>query len=235
MKALQPKGIRIRPSETAVGRIGKPMRSGKCRSKLPNRFKQRQKTKLRYQNTSCSAATLNRQREKRQFARRPTSHRGKHRCYRPLPCGTSTETNKRPSENIFQTAFPNIKEAKGSIVHRRRVRKDRERCRAALLLYEPAFGLTKSLNGELDSFYDSEIFYLAVHKNEPHGLVLHPFDCAAVGGSIAAAARIADGTVGLNGETHSNFAVGSVCVLEEAHFGSSRLSGKEADDQQSGG
>ena len=29
MKALQPKGIRIRPSETAIGRIGKPMRSGK--------------------------------------------------------------------------------------------------------------------------------------------------------------------------------------------------------------
>ena len=28
MKALQPKGIWIRPSETAVGRIGKPMRLG---------------------------------------------------------------------------------------------------------------------------------------------------------------------------------------------------------------
>ena len=40
MKALRPKGIRIRPSETAVGRIGKPMRRGKRRSKLPNRFKQ---------------------------------------------------------------------------------------------------------------------------------------------------------------------------------------------------
>ena len=40
--------------------------------------------------------------------------------------------------------------------------------------------------------------------------MLHPFDC---------------GTVG----------VGAACVLEEAHFGSSRLSGKEADDQQSGG
>ncbi|WP_346344248.1 hypothetical protein [Neisseria elongata] len=84
MKALQPEGIRIRPSETAVGRIGKPMRRGKRRSKLQNRFKQRQKTKLRHQNTGCSAATLNRQREKRQFACRPTPHRGKHRCYSGL-------------------------------------------------------------------------------------------------------------------------------------------------------
>lgn len=42
MKALRPKGIRIRPSETAAGRIGKPMRLGKCRSKLPNHFKQRE-------------------------------------------------------------------------------------------------------------------------------------------------------------------------------------------------
>ena len=68
--------------------------------------------------------------------------------------------------------------------------------------------------------------------------MLHPFDCGAVGGGITAAAGnagIADGTVGLNGETHSNFAVGAACVLEEAHFGSSRLSGKEAGNQQSGG
>ena len=68
--------------------------------------------------------------------------------------------------------------------------------------------------------------------------MLHPFDCSAVGGGIAAAAGnagIADGTVGLNGETHGNFAVGAACVLEEAHFGSSRLSGKEAGNQQSGG
>ena len=145
---------------------------------------------------------------------------------------------QRPSENIFQTAFPNIKEAKGSTVHRRRVRKDRERCRAALLLYEPAFGLTKSLSGEFDFFHDSEIFCLAVHKNGLHGLMLHPFDCGTVGGGIAAAAGdagIADGTVGLNGETHGNFAVGAACVLEEAHFGSSSLSGKEAGNQQSGG
>ena len=50
----------------------------------------------------------------------------------------------------------------------------------------------------------------------------HPFDCGTVGGGIAAAAGdagIADGTVGLNGETHGNFAVGAACVLEEAHFG----------------
>ena len=104
MKALQPKGIRIRPSETAVGRIGKPMRRGKRRSKLPNRFKQRQKTKLRHPNTGRSAATLNRQRKKRQFGTRETSF-----FHRPLPCRTSTETNKRPSENIFQTAFSKYK------------------------------------------------------------------------------------------------------------------------------
>ena len=68
--------------------------------------------------------------------------------------------------------------------------------------------------------------------------MLHPFDCGTVGGGIAAAAGdagIADGTVGLNGETHGNFAVGAACVLEEAHFGSSSLSGKEAGNQQSGG
>ena len=68
--------------------------------------------------------------------------------------------------------------------------------------------------------------------------MLHPFDWGTVGGGIAAAAGdagIADGTVSLNGETHGNFAVGAACVLEEAHFGSSRLSGKEAGNQQSGG
>lgn len=34
MKALQPEGIRIRPSETAIGRIGKPRR---CRNAAPSR------------------------------------------------------------------------------------------------------------------------------------------------------------------------------------------------------
>jgi len=148
------------------------------------------------------------------------------RCRTELP---QKQTKGAPSERYFQTAFPDIKEAKGSTVHRRRVQKDRERCRAALLLYEPAFGLTKSLSGEFDFFHDSEIFCLAVHKNGLHGLMLHPFDCGTVGGGIAAAAGdagIADGTVGLNGETHGNFAVGAACVLEEAHFGSSKVADK---------
>ena len=140
MKALQPEGIRIRPSETVVVRIGKPMRlenaAPRCRTASNSGKHKTSASKHRLFGRNFKQAT-----EKSAVFPQADTAQGKHRCYRPLPCRTSAETNKRPSENIFQTAFPDIKEAKGSIIHRRRVRKDKGENHTALLRHEPAFGL----------------------------------------------------------------------------------------------